>query len=113
MTRGGMQESPVGQFYAPEFEYSSADHDENSLAIEADKQLQVYLSQYFAVSTSRDEPEEEPVVEHTVVKELDRQTVYNNIAEHEFKQPSRSAVTSEPLPDFPGDEPIDLSEIPF
>ena len=116
MTRGGMQESPVGQFYAPEFEYTSADPDENDTAIELDKQLQVYLSQYFAVSISHDEPEETPVIEHTIVKEIDHQTVYNNIAEHEsrsnapVKQPH---AYDEPLPDFPGDEPMDINDIPF
>ncbi len=50
MTRGEKQESGVGDFYPPAFEYVSATPEEDSQAIALDKVLQVYLSQYLAAA---------------------------------------------------------------
>lgn len=48
MTRGAVQESPVGQFYPPEFKYESLTKEDYYAANEADKQLQIYLNQYLS-----------------------------------------------------------------
>lgn len=66
LTKGVMQESPVGEFYAPEFTWSHSDKEEDAEAIELDKQLQVYLSQYLAAAQfNRSQDEDEPAEEVT------------------------------------------------
>lgn len=48
----GSEEAKKGAttYFTPKFEYSSADLDENEIAIDLDKELQVYLSQYLAAA---------------------------------------------------------------
>lgn len=53
--RGKKQESSVGDFYPPQFTWSHSSPDEDKIAVNLDKILQVYLSQYLINSS---EPEE-------------------------------------------------------
>lgn len=55
MTKGEKQTSPVGDFYAPEFKYESLSEEDYAAANNADKELQIYLSQYLAAK-----PEDAP-----------------------------------------------------
>lgn len=48
MKKGIMQESPVGNFYAPDFEWFNTDDEEEKVAVAMDKDLQIYLSQYLS-----------------------------------------------------------------
>lgn len=50
MAKGEKQTSPVGDFYAPVFEYVHATPEEDAEAIKLDKELQIYLSQYLAAA---------------------------------------------------------------
>lgn len=117
MTKGAKQTSPVGDFYAPVFEYVHATPEEDAVAIDLDKELQIYLSQYLAAKPE-DAPVEEAInpddigkatpeqiaeFENLKAKKLkpadedaDSQSLYNSIAEAESTE-----------------EPIDPSEIPF
>lgn len=48
MTRGAVQDSPVGQFYPPEFKYESLTPEDFKAGIDLDKELQIYLGQYLS-----------------------------------------------------------------
>lgn len=61
MTKGDMQESPVGEFYAPVFTWLHTTPEEDGAAIALDKDLQVYLSHYLAVAEHNRGDEEEEI----------------------------------------------------
>ena len=71
-------------FKIPTFEYDHADDEENAVAIKLDRELQIYLSQYFAATQPNHvEAAEDGELDYNLI---DEQTVYNNMAEHEAKQ---------------------------
>lgn len=57
MQRGEKQTSPVGDFYPPSFTWSKWDDKEFDAAVELDKQLQTYLSQYLTAPKYDDNAE--------------------------------------------------------
>lgn len=120
--QGAIQESPVGEFYPPEFEWHDTSDEEEKAAVELDRDLQVYLSQYLsrpAVTEEEDaivngEPEiTTDVIEdgrHTSRSGTDHDDpedsaaieTYKNVAQNELDHVEE--VT---------DEPINLEDIPF
>lgn len=59
----GSEEAKKGAttYFIPKFEYSSAGSDENEVAIDLDKELQVYLSQYLSATHLNQVPQEDLV----------------------------------------------------
>lgn len=102
MSRGEVQEAPTGEFYPPVFTAEPWEEDEYKAALELDKQLQIYLSQYLAAPKFDDD---------TVSNSLSAETP---IADQYNKEdlPVSSQKEEMTLDDF-GGEPIDLSNIPF
>jgi len=114
MAQGEAQDSPVGKFFPPKFTYMKADSDENDIAADLDRELQVYLSQYLAQPKVDEDARgvEEPL-----------KATPEQAAEYEGLRASRSSkvVDNRPLPheteqnyDYDlADEPINLDDIPF
>jgi len=101
MTQGEAQDSPVGKFYPPQFEYVESTDEEDKEAVKLDRQLQVYLSQYLA----------QPKVDEDA-----------RAVEEPTHQSRSTAPETTPDPDtlpLPheaegfDDEPINLDDIPF
>lgn len=46
MSRGDVQESSVGEFYPPQFKFDASSGEEDAIAVNLDKELQIYLEQY-------------------------------------------------------------------
>jgi len=89
--RGEVQQSPVGEFYPPVFTYGHSTPEEDAEAIRLDKELQVYLSQYFAAThTDHDEPDED-----------DGKATPEQIADFERRKASKSQLKAD---DFPEDD---------
>jgi hypothetical protein len=118
MKRGAKAESPVGEFYPPEFSWSKITDEEDAEAVKLDKELQIYLSQYLAQPKGDEDQLELAEDFHEVGKATPEQ-----VAEFEKRKASHSRSAkqeSEPLPTEPdeviddiGDEPINLNDIPF
>lgn len=122
MTKGAQQESGTGPFYPPEFTYEHLTPEDYEAAMRLDKELQIYLNQYFAKATTSD-------TEHT---NMDEETTTDSLATpeqvKEFENKKREAFgDTDPMErvheanpmkpdviieDIEG-EPINLDEIPF
>jgi hypothetical protein len=81
----GSQEAKKGAttYYVPTFSYMSASSDENEIAIDLDKELQVYLTKYLTAAHSEPPEATQPLKDAGLIEDIDE------------------------------DEPIDLSDIPF
>lgn len=116
MKRGVKEESPVGEFYPPVFEWQQWEDEDYKIAIELDKELQIYLNQYLAQPK---DGELEPEIEE-IPDEVGKATP-EEIADFEKKKAEAKQVKDEePLPPEPdeiiedlGEEPINLDDIPF
>lgn len=96
ITKGEKQTSPVGDFYAPVFTYGSSTPEEDSEAIRLDKELQVYLSQYFAVTQA----EHDDRVPEDIDPELGKATP-EQVQEFERRKASKQPLKAD---DFPPDD---------
>jgi hypothetical protein len=120
MTKGEQQEAQSGPFYPPEFKYLSASDEENNAAIELDRELQIYLSQYLSAPKEED-TRPDPNVDQTVGLATQEQ-----IDDFEKRKQAKLDTTSDPMdavhaenpvkPDTVydvGEEPINLDDVPF
>ena len=126
MLTGGVEAKKGATVYqVPIFEYRACTPEEFDIAIELDKELQIYLSQYLAANAvDRDTAvndindidqsigvaTDEQITEYRELKEK-RKLAHDD--QDEDVETYKRVASSEPMPDFPGDEPIDLSDIPF
>lgn len=106
------------KYQVPTFEWSNSETEEDTEAVKLDKELQIYLSHYFAM-------------QHTVQEEIPSdvdQSVGLATPEQQasYVKPTRSQVERDPvttyqeiagneqgIPDYNPDEPINLNDIPF
>lgn len=118
MTRGAKQSSPVGDFYAPEFKYERLTSEDFKAAMDADKELQIYLNQYLSAPKT---DEHDSNVDQSVGFATPEQ-----VAEYEQRKaakldtspdPMAGVHASNPMATDPvydvGEEPINLDDIPF
>jgi hypothetical protein len=124
MTKGDVQESPVGQFYPPKFTYESVNAEENDSAIELDKQLQIYLSHYLSAPKFTDaleESQEDAGIDQSVGLATEEQ-----ILDFEQRKAAKLDISSDPMDAVHAANPlktdtvyedageeINLDEIPF
>lgn len=133
MTRGEMQESPVGEFYPPEFKYEHLTPEDFQAANEADKELQIYLSQYLARNAAdnteapqEDKPEPTTTVtsDDIVIDDVDDPHAGTKKAARNWEEVGSKRHTDKEddeavekyqktTADSFADEPINLEDIPF
>lgn len=119
MTKGAVQTSPVGDFYPPEFKYEHLTDEDYKAATDADKELQIYLSQYLARNAVEDaQPPQEavaPEITEEQVRANQAATTANKQLEDEEDQEAldRAKRADDVVIDDFGDEPINLDDIPF
>ena len=103
VTLTGSTEAKKGttKYFVPTFKWDSSDTNEDEIAIELDKELQVYLSQYLAKRDDR-------VPAEDVDPELGKAT-----PEQEADFAKRKAAKKDVVIEDIGDEPINLDDIPF
>jgi hypothetical protein len=114
INRGEKQTSPVGDFYAPTFTYSSSTDEENEEAIRLDRELQVYLSQYFMAPIDDHDSVETDEIDDTDTKATPEQL-------RDFEQRKAKLADKQDdddikslLESLPGDDkPINPDDIPF
>lgn len=113
MTRGEAQDAPTGPFYAPVFKYEKAPDDENAKAIELDKELQIYLSQYLAQPKVDDDARgtEEPI-RTTHPEAMAPQHTSRSTADPDTLPLPHEQQDDIQIEDI-DDEPINLDDIPF
>lgn len=113
MSKGEKQESPVGDFYPPVFEYRASTPEEDEKAVELDKQLQIYLSQYLAAQaqTASEEDGVDPAIGLATPEE---------VADYNERKARAKAATTGDISDGGdvviediGDEPINPDDVPF
>lgn len=139
MHRGDQQEAATGPFFPPTFEYVHETPEENVASITLDKQLQIYLNQYFA-ATQGSQPEPDMYTNNSLQPEADpvqrkledtetaiargaaaedeaatKKEFTRNWNELGKNNKSAGQAESEPEPVITdlGDEPINLDDIPF
>lgn len=107
MTKGEKQTSPVGDFYPPEFTYEHLTDEDYKAAMEADKELQIYLNQYLSA----------PKVDETVSDEptYDKEDLPLTTQADEDDQAAidRAKRADDVVIEDLGGEPINLDDIPF
>lgn len=104
MTKGAEQDSPVGKFYPPKFTYESLTDEDYKAAMDADKELQIYLSQYLSAPKEQDTP---PPVEDDTTNPPEDKSIVEEYANTQTK--SDEEIVIEDM----GGEPINLDDIPF
>lgn len=102
-------------YYIPTFEYAESTYEENGIASELDKGLQVYLAQYLNTPLVHDEiPERiDPAIGQATPEQV---ADFNRKLEESSKSRSNGSAPKEDTSTELDDEdqqPIDLSEIPF
>lgn len=118
MTKGAMQTSAVGDFYPPEFKYEHLTPEDFKAAMEADKELQIYLNQYLSAPKAE---EHDTNVDQTIGLATPEQ-----LADYEERKkakldtspdPMAAVHANNPMNEDPiyevGEEPVNLDDIPF
>lgn len=108
------EKTGTNTFFAPTFEYVSASKEEDSAAFAADRELQVYLSQYFAAHKAVE------LVPDDVDQSVGLATPEQQAS---YVKPSRKDMTSDPVTTYQeiagnedisaGLSPEELDQIPF
>lgn len=123
MTKGEVQSSPVGDFYAPEFKYEHLTPEDFTAANDADKELQIYLSQYIARNTTDiAQPPEDTLEDNTIVPHTEREVGYDTAKEQANKLRKPQDKEDEAIEkyqeaiiahDVLAGESVNLDDIPF
>lgn len=114
MTRGKQEEAQTGPFFPPAFEWVRSTAEENEIAIDLDKELQVYLSQY--LKTPKDEFNIENIEPESESRDATPEEVsdFERRAEEASKaRQNKEAAKNLDVDIEDIDKPVDLSEIPF
>jgi hypothetical protein len=114
MTKGEQQDAPTGPFSPPEFKWEKWDNTEYEVAVELDKELQIYLSQYLSAPKVDDDAhgiDEPPKATNEQQADFDnrRAGLSKSAADDGDPGPEKPDVVIEDI----GDEPINLDDIPF
>lgn len=135
VTKGDVLQTPKGDdYYPPVFEYGSADYEENGIAMDLDRELQVYLNQYLAAAQfnrgqedgeDKPEPTTIPTADGVVIEDVEdskegtRQAVRNweKVGKGESAKGREDDEAVEKYQKTAADsfaeEPINLDDIPF
>jgi hypothetical protein len=110
MNRGAQQDAPTGPFYPPEFKWEKWGDEDYQVAVELDKELQVYLSQYLSAPKVDDDANgiDEPP-KATNEQQADFEARRDAAASADDTPPAKPDVVIEDI----GDQPINLDDIPF
>lgn len=111
MSKGPKQTAPTGDFYAPEFKMEAWTDEDYKVAVELDKQLQVYLGQYLA----QPKGDEEELAGGTMLATPEENNDFERRREASSlsNKPEPSKQVDDVVIEYIDDEPINLDDIPF
>lgn len=114
ISRGEVQQSPVGEFYPPVFKFEASTPEEDAEAVRLDRELQIYLSQYLSAPKIDDEHHDDTELSHdddgkatpeqvARFEQLKAEKLADKQEDREIQERVREVF----------DEPINLDDIPF
>jgi hypothetical protein len=107
MTRGEKESAPTGEYYPPLFSWAKSSHEEDEVAKDLDRELQIYLNQYLATPKGETDLSPDDDLE-TIGKATPEQEADFEKLKAEKKAPHEDTVVTDI-----DDEPVNLDDIPF